>query len=148
MKKFLKKVKEKIVTFFRRLTGATKEIIPVGIKIVEAIKRITDSDIADVFVELTVFTELDDKLLKLVRKVLPKILIELDEWDEILDGTTEEKLRNSLIKINSYPKLKKNLLYLGIATEINRKLSKNSLTYAEALRATHETYNDPTLLNA
>jgi hypothetical protein len=148
MKDLLNKIKEKVISFFRRLTGKAKEIIPVGIKIVEAIKQITDSNIADVFVELTVFTELDNKILKLVHRVLPKILKELDEWDETLSGTDEEKLKNILIKINNYPKLKKNLLYLGIATELNRELSKGQLTYADALRATHEIYNDPTLLNA
>jgi hypothetical protein len=148
MRKFLKRVKEKVVNLFKRLTGKAKEIIPVGIKIVEAIKKVTDSNMADMFVELTFITDLDDKALKILRDLLPKILRELEEWDDALEGTVEEKLRNSLIKINKYPKLKKNLLYLGIATEINKELSHGKLPYEVSLTATHEAYNNPELLEA
>lgn len=145
MKNFLQKVKDKVVDLFRKLTGTVKSLIPVGIKIVEAVKRITDSKIADVIVELTVNTDLDNKALKAIRELLPKVLQELDEWDDAIEGSDEEKLKNSLIKINSYSKPKKNLLYLGIAANINKKLS--GLTYEQSITATHEAYNDPELLN-
>lgn len=148
MKAFLQRIKNKVIELFKKLTATIKAIIPVGIKIVNAIKRITDSDVADVFVTITAHTDLDNKILSFIRKTLPKVLKELEEWDDAINGTEEEILKNSLIKINNYSKPKRNLLYLGIASGLNKELAGDGLSDAEALTATHEAYNHPELLNS
>jgi DNA polymerase/3'-5' exonuclease PolX len=139
---FITKIKNKVVELFQKITGAAKKLIPVGIKVVEVIKKITDSKVADIIVELTANTDIDNKILEKVRKLLPKILKELEEWDDTINE--EEALKASLAKINGYSKARRSLLYLGIATELNRELT--GLDYRTALTATHEAYNEPELL--
>lgn len=146
MKNLFEKIKNKVIDLFRKVTGKVRVIIPIGIDIVNAIKRITDNNIADILVEMT-STGLDNKVLNIVRNLLPKILKELQEWEDITGESNEEMLRQSLLKINSYSKAKRNLLYLGIAAHINEQISNGELDYAKSVTLTHELYNDPNLIN-
>jgi hypothetical protein len=146
MKKLFEKIKNKIIDLFRKITGRAKIVIPIGIDIVNAIKRITDSDIADIFVELT-SSGLDNKVLNIIRNLLPTILKELQEWEYISGLSEAEMLKESLVKINSYNKAKRDILYLGIASHINEQISNGELDYAKAVTLTHEIYNDPNLIN-
>lgn len=146
MKEFIKKVKTKVLQLFGKLTKTAKEVIPIGIEIVNAFKKITDSKYADIFVEITP-TKLDDTGLIIVRKIIPKILKVLDEWNVVFEGQSDEEiLKNSILKINSYSNTKKNLIYLGIAASINAELSNGTLSQSESILATQAAYNEPDLL--
>ena len=147
MKNLFLKLKQVTVTLFGKLTKTAKEVIPIGIEIVNRIKKITDSEIADVIVSLTP-TKIDDSTLKAVRIIIPRVLKELDEWNDVVSGTDAEIIKASLLKINSYPSVKKNLLYLGIASAINVELSNGALTKSESIIATQSVYNNPELLNS
>ena len=147
MKNLFETIKSRVIDLLRKITGKARVIIPIGITIVNAIKTITDSNIADVFVELTA-NGLDNKILNIVRNLLPKVLQELQEWQYISGQSEAELLKQSLIKINSYSKAKRSLLYLGIASHINEQISNGELDYAKAVTLTHELYNDPNLINA
>ena len=147
MRDFFIKLKQKIVDLFHKLTKAAKVVIPIGIEIVDQIKKITDSKYADIIVALTP-TTVDDSTLKAIRTILPKVLKELDEWNAAVQGTDEEIIKASLLQINSYPAAKKNLLYLGIASIINSELANGAMTPGESIIATQSAYDNPELLNS
>lgn len=146
MKKFLEKVRDAVVKLFQWLTKTAKNIIPIGIHVVNIIKTVVDTNAVDFITRLTK-TDIDDKIIDFLRTFLPKLLKELGEWHDVVEGETDQEiLQRSIIKINSYPAVRKHLLWLGIATAINQELG--GLDYETALTATHETYNNPHLLNA
>lgn len=147
MKNLFETIKSRVIDLLRKITGKARVIIPIGITIVNAIKTITDSKIADVLVEMSA-NGLDNKILNIVRNLLPKVLQELQEWEYISGQSEAEMLKQSLLKINSYTKAKRSLLYLGIASHINEQISNGELDYAKAVTLTHELYNDPNLINA
>ena len=147
MKNLFETIKSRVIDLLRKITGKARVIIPIGITIVNAIKTITDSKIADVLVEMSA-NGLDNKILNIVRNLLPKVLQELQEWEYISGQSEAEMLKQSLLKINSYTKAKRSLLYLGIASHINEQISNGELDYAKAVTLTHVLYNDPNLINA
>lgn len=148
LKDFLLKVKTKVAELFGKLKKTAKEVIPVGIDIVNAMKKITDSPVADVFVEMTTFTNLDNIALEFARKWLPKVLKEMGEWNEDLNKSDNEIIKEAIVRINSYVPKKRNYTQLGIAASLNEIAADGEITAAQALTATHEAYNDPKLLNA
>lgn len=147
MKEFIRKVKQKISDFLFKVKKTAREVIPVGIEFVNAMKKITDSDSADLFVELTPFGW-DNSLLKTLRVLFPKILKELGEWDETLGKSDEEILHNVIIKINNYQKVKRSFKRVEIAALINAELSGGMLTVGESLVTTQAVYDDPDLLKS
>lgn len=148
MKEFIKKIKSVVVGLFSKLTKTAKAIIPVGIAVVNAMKKITDSPNTDVITALTP-SKLDEKLVSVLRAIIPKVLSELEGWDLTLNnGDENEVLLKIISRINSYPKKKRNALHLIIAATINKELSNGNLSQSESILATQTVYDNPEIIQS
>jgi len=138
MKKFLSKIK----IFLKRIVNKVKEILPIGIDVANAIKKFIDSPACDVLTMIIPGTY-DDNAVRLLRKYIPLTLFELEDCEEFLGLSDNEKLRMIILKINSYSKAKRNLTYLGIASTLNMHLSNGQMTKPESIISTQAYYENP-----
>lgn len=145
MKELLKKIKSKVLQLFGKLTKTAKEIIPVGIEIVNILKKITDSKEAESFILMT-NTKVDDIVFFTAKKYLPIVLRELGEWKESLDKSDEEILKDSILQINSYIGLEKAIKLNGLASGLSVYASNGAIELDECLPATFLVYKNPELL--
>ena len=119
LKNLLLKIKNFVVGLFVKVDETAKKFIPVGIKVVDAIKKFVDSDVADVITAL-IPGDLDNSLQLFLQKVTPSILINLRKWESIV-GTEDEntKLRLIIEELKNMGKADRDGLKLEIATQIN-----------------------------
>lgn len=147
IKELIAKVKTKVSNFLKSIKKTAQDVIPVGIEIGNLMNKIANSKEADAFVALTK-TGVDDAILAVIKKYLPIVLREMGEWDESVNKSDGELIKDAAIQINSYVKGKNNFMILGIASKINTKISYGEISEAESVTATHESYNNPALLNS
>jgi hypothetical protein len=119
LKNLFSKIKNFVINFFTKADKTTKKFISIGIKIVDAIKKFVDSDIADVITAL-IPGDLDNSLQLFLQKVTPSILINLRKWESIV-GTEDENTKLKLIidEIKNMNKVDRDGIKLEIATQIN-----------------------------
>lgn len=122
-----------------------KEIIPVGIKVVEQIKKFVDSPTADFLTDI-IPGELDNALKLTLRKIVGPILKGLREWQSITNITDEnEQFKAIMEEFKALPKNDRDALKLQAATEINAALLPDvSITDTKILTLT--AYHYPELL--
>jgi hypothetical protein len=146
MKLFLK-IKSFIGKLFTTVRKEAKTIIPVGIKVVEEIKKFIDSPVAD-FLTSVIPGNVDDGVKLTLRKILPGILKGLRKWDSIVNITDEnEQLKAIMEEFKTLSKVERDALKLQAATEINSTLLPD-VELADAKIMTLVTYHYPELLNA
>lgn len=144
IKNLLKSIGEWVHGMWDKLNDKAKELIPIAVNIVEGIKTFNDSTVAD-FVEHIVTTAIpgtaDDLLVEKVRKVLkewlPKILLELKIIDSVSQLTDDnEKLKAILteLKLTST----KGILYKGIAGKFLELMSDGEFSFDDACKLTTE----------
>lgn len=137
IKAFLLKVKLFIMNIILRV----KEILPVGIEVVNKIKTFVDSPTADVLT-MIIPGAWDDRLVMLLRRYLPIVLFELEDCEEFIGLPDNEKLRMIILKLNSYSKAKRNALYLNIASTLNMHLANGQVSKPESILATQSYYEN------
>lgn len=131
---------QKVKAFFVGLEAKLRKILPVGIKVVNQLKTAVDSKTADVLTAL-IPGDLDDQLKNLLRFILPKVLKEMEELNEIAQELSDNtQLRMIIEKINSYPKIKRSGAYLAIASAINQELMENTVTFGKIIERTQQEY--------
>ena len=144
--KWFEKLKAWIRKTFNKVNEQLKIIIPIGIEIVENMKKFVDSPTADVLTSIIPGT-VDDQIADLLRKVLPKILLKLRDWKELQDITDEqERLRQIIIEIGTgakgiLSKVERDAFKLEIASQTNAELA--GISAAQSKIATLTAYHYP-----
>lgn len=148
MKKFLLKLWAGIVDLYDKLVGNTKKVVPIAINIVQAIKKVMDSPVDDVILEiirLSIPGDADDKMIAkvkdLVEKWLPEILLRLKLVESIADiEDKNEQLRAILEQLKLSPDAVQNVYYHGLASLILEKLSDGKIQWADAVAISEYAY--------
>jgi len=148
--KVLKKLWSWIEKVFNGLNAKTKELVPVAINVVQAIKDFELSGTADVIefvVTKAIPGDADDKAIiagrAIVRKWLPKILLEL-QLVEVAANTDDlnEKLQLILQRLKLSSDETQNIVYHGIASLIVEKLSDGELSWSDAIAISEYYYKN------
>lgn len=147
LKELITKVKAQIAGFIARLTKTAREVIPVGIEVVNLMKTLVDSKYVDILTALTP-TNADENAVKALRVIIPKVLKKLEGWNDKIQASENEILNAVIQTINSYPDEKRHAMQLTAAAMINMEMASGAITLAESITATHEAYNNPKLLTA
>lgn len=139
--KALKKLWAWVSKVWEGLNTKTKELVPIAIKVVEAVKNFELSSSAD-FVEWVVTTAIpgdaDDKVVnksrEVVHKWLPKILLELQLIESIANiETLDEKLKAIVAQLRLSSDETQNIVNHGLATLIIEKLSDGELSWSDSI---------------
>ena len=141
MKKLLKKIWKAIRKVFNRLDDEAKQLLPVAIKIVDAVKKFVDSPVDDFIAAIlkeVIPGEADnfviDKIRKFVEEQLPKIIIQLDLLNSIAEiEDPNEKIRAILAQIAKATEDQKKSMYHTIASLAVEKMSDGKLTWSDSL---------------
>lgn len=141
MKKLLKKIWDFIKNLYEGLVGTTKKYIPIGIKVVDAIKKVMDSPVDDVILSIlnmAIPGDADDKLVAKAKVVLeewiPKILLELKIVEGISNITgTNEQLQAILNELKKLSPETQAIMWHGIASLIIEKLSDGELSWSDSV---------------
>ena len=147
LKEFIAKVKKDISGFIARLTKTAREVLPIGIEVVNLMKTVVESDTVDIITKLTP-TNLDDNAVKALRIIIPKVLKKFEGWNDDIQAPENDILKAIVLTVNSYQEDKSDVSYLGIAARINVEMSNGAMTFSESLPSTHEAYNKPEILTA
>lgn len=119
LKNLFTKIKNFVVGFFAKVDKTAKKFIPIGIEMVEAIKKFVDSDLADVIVQIIPGT-LDDTLKAFLEKVAPDIIINLRKWNSIVGvEDTNQKLKLIFEELKSLEKVDRDGIKTELAAQIN-----------------------------
>lgn len=144
--KLLLKIKLFIVKLFATVRREAKEIIPIGIKIVDEIKKFVDSPTAD-FLTSVIPGTIDDGIKATLRNVLPGILKGLRKWESIANIADEnEQLKAIMEEFTTLSKVERDALKLQAATEINAYLLPD-VTLPDVKIMTLAGYHHPELLS-
>lgn len=140
----------KLVAWFKKLISnvqvKAKVVIPVVIEVVNNVKNFVDSPLAD-FITTVIPGNTDDAVVKSLRTILPKVLIEIRKWNTIANIDDEnEKLKAIINEFNSLSKAERD----GIKTELAAILVSETtgLSVADAKIATLISYHYPESLNS
>lgn len=148
MKKFLQKVWNWVKGLYEGLVGTTKKYVPVAIKIVEAIKKVMDSPVDDVILEiirLAIPGDADDKMIakvkEIVEKWLPEVMLRLKLVESIAGiEDKNEQLKAILAQLKLAPNEVQNVYYHGLASLILEKLSDGKIQWADAVAISEYAY--------
>lgn len=140
MKQFILKIKTFVTNLFKTVEEQAKVIIPIGIKVVNSIKMFVDSNTADVLTAI-IPGDIDDNAKLILRAIIPKILKEMEQWQDIISLPENEQLKAIITTINSYPKVKRDAIKLSIASQVNAALMGGKLSLSDAVIATQYVYS-------
>ena len=140
MKKLIRKIWKAVQKAYSKIVDSTRQYVPIAIEVVEALKRVMDSDVDDVVAEIikrVIPGKADDLLIEKIKTTvelwLPKILLEL----RMVQGVAQQQDVNTQLKaILAELKLSsdesKAIIYHGLATLILEKLSDGDLSFSDS----------------
>jgi hypothetical protein len=140
MKKLIRKIWKAVQKAYSKIVDSTRQYVPIAIEVVEALKRVMDSDVDDVVAEIikrVIPGKADDLLIEKIKTTvelwLPKILLEL----RMVQGVAQQQDVNTQLKaILAELKLSsdesKAIVYHGLATLILEKLSDGELSFSDS----------------
>lgn len=142
LKKFLSNLWKGIKHIFDSIEDDLKKLVPIAIKVVEAIKTFDESIVSDVMTAL-IPGEVDDKIVQKLREFLPKVLLELNMIDAIA-GITDpnEQLKAILARIKLSPKSSQDVFYHGVASLILSELSDGKFSWSDAVAVAEYYYKN------
>ena len=121
-----------ISKLFHKVEDEVKKAIPVAINVVEQIKKVLDSPVADVITAI-IPGDADDKLRAKLQLVLPGLILKFQLVAAIGDIADEnEKFQAILKAINLSPDETKNVFYHGLASLILESISDGKLSWSDA----------------
>ena len=138
---FLKKVWKAVSKAWNKLEDEVKEMVPVAIKVTNAIKEIVEDGsftgelIEAVIAKIKIKGDIDEKALALIRKWVPEILTRLIIVKNISEmSTTEAQLSAIIDEIKVYNNDQKELFWDGFAKKFleyasDGKIDKNEVAY-------------------
>jgi hypothetical protein len=134
---------------WRSLNGTVKQIVPIAINVVEAVKSVNESLQGDAieFVLNQVLPDNGDEALKMLRlklsELLPKILNNLVLISDISSIEDEQqKIKSIILAINFSDDTVKNAFYHSLSVLIIEALSDGQLTWSESVQIAEYYYKN------
>jgi len=129
---FISKFFSFIKGLISKVSPEVKSVVEIGIKLVENIKKYSDSGVVDVLTAI-IPGDVDDKIVATIRLYLPKLLASLQGLEEALD---DESMKEYIEQINSLEEDAKAILTHGIASAVNRAISDDLGSMGQAFITT------------
>lgn len=141
MKKILKKIWETIKNIYNHLIGDTQKYVPIAINIVEGMKKVMDTPVDDVVLEIikvAIPGDADDKVIDKVKSVVetwvPKVLLELKIVNSIAGITdVNAQLQAILAEVKKLCPETQAILWHGFASLCIEKLSDGKITWSDGV---------------
>ena len=119
-----------------KVSPEVKSVVEIGIRLVENIKKYSDSGVVDVLTAI-IPGDVDDKVVAAIRGYLPKLLASLQGIEAALD---DKAMKEYFDRINSLEDDAKAILTHGIASAVNRVLSDEIGSMSQAFITTEVVY--------
>lgn len=140
MKKLLRKIWTAVQKAYAKMVSETREMVPIAVGAVEAIKNVMDGPVDDILAEIikaAIPGNADNILIDRARAVLaeyiPKVLFELKLIDSIANiDDPNEQLKAILLQLKLSSNETKAVVYHGLATLILEKLSDGKLSFSDS----------------
>lgn len=133
LKKWLTGIWIGISKIFHKAENEIKHLLPIVISVVENVKKVVDSPVADVATHL-IDGNFDDIAKEKLREWLPKIILELHLIDTTIHlENINEQLAVVLAKLKLSSDAAKNVFYHGLASLILEKISDGKLSWSDAV---------------
>lgn len=133
LKKFLQHLLQSIQSLFEKVEQEVQKDVVVAITVVQRIKVVIDSPVADIVTAL-IPGDADDRVKDLLRQWLPRILLELSMVQSVANIEDENaQLQAILEKLKLSSDEAKNAFYHSLASLILEKLSDGKLSWTDAV---------------
>lgn len=149
LKSLFKSILSFVSKLWRSLNGTVKQIVPIAINVVEAVKLVNESLQGDTieFVLNQVLPNTQDEALKMLRlklsKLLPKILNNLVLISDISSIEDEQqKIKSIILAINFSDDTVKNAFYHSLSVLIIEALADGQLTWSESVQIAEYYYTN------
>ena len=147
MNKLLNAIFSYVKNLYGKLVYKTKQLVPVAVSVVEAIKKIEDSKVPDVVLSIVsmVVPNIPKQQIDIIqgklKEYLPKLLLELNLINDIANITDpNEQLQKILETLKLSSDDVKNEKYHTLASKILIILSDGKVTWGEAVMFTEWYY--------
>lgn len=149
LKSLFKSIFSFVAKLWRSLNGTVKQIVPIAINVVEAVKSVNESLQEDAieFVLNQVLPDNGDEALKMLRlklsELLPKILNNLVLVSDISSIEDErQRIKSIILAINFSEDTTKNAFYHSLAVLIIESLADGQLTWSESVQIAEYYYTN------
>jgi hypothetical protein len=133
LKSFLHHLWESIASLFEKVEKEVKKDVVIAISVVQRIKVVIDSPVADVVTAL-IPGDADDRAKTLLREWLPKLLLQLGMIQSIANiENVNDQLNAIMEKLKLSSDDAKNAFYHSLASLILEKLSDGKLSWSDAV---------------
>lgn len=130
-----------IARLFNKLKSEVKKLVPIAINIVEGIKSVMDSPVDDILATIiknAIPGDADDilidKITKVVKEWIPKVLIELKMVESVAGiDDQNEQLKAILSQFKLSSDETQNIFYHGLCSLILEKLSDGKLSWSDSI---------------
>lgn len=142
LKNFLRHLWQSIKNLFDKVEAEVKKDVVVAISVVQQIKSVVDSPVADVITAM-IPGELDDQIKQQLRKLLPKLILELGLVQSVANIEDQNaQLQAILEKLKLSSDDAKNAFYHSLASLILEKLSDGKLSWTDAVAISEYYYQN------
>jgi hypothetical protein len=142
LKNFLRHLWHSIKNLFDKVEAEVKKDVVVAITVVQQIKSVVDSPVADVITAM-IPGELDDQIKQQLRVLLPKLILELTLVQSVANIEDENaQLQAILDKLKLSGDDAKNAFYHSLASLILQKLSDGKLSWTDAVAISEYYYQN------
>jgi hypothetical protein len=139
---FLRHMWQSIKNLFDKVEAEVKKDVVVAISVVQQIKTVVDSPVADV-VTAMIPGQLDDQIKTILRNLLPKLILELSLVQSVTDIEDQNaQLQAILEKLKLSSDDVKNAFYHSLASLILEKLSDGKLSWPDAVAISEYYYQN------
>ena len=149
LKSIFKSILSFVSKLWRSLNGKIKQIVPIAINVVEAVKSVNESLHGDAieFILNQVLPETKDEALKMLRsklsELLPKVLNSLVLINDISSIQDEQqKIKSIILAINFSDDAVKNAFYHSLSVLIIEALADGELTWSESVQIAEYYYKN------
>lgn len=149
LKSLFRSILSFVARLWRSLNGTVKQIVPIAIDVVEAVKLVNESLQGDAieFILNQILPNAEDEALKMLRlklsELLPKILNSLVLISDISRIEDEQqKIKSIILAINFSDDATKNAFYHSLAVLIIESLADGQLTWSESVQIAEYYYSN------
>jgi hypothetical protein len=139
---FLRHMWLSIKNLFDKVEAEVKKDVVVAITVVQQVKAVVDSPVADIVTAL-IPGNVDDQIKARLREILPKLILELSLVESVTDIEDQnERLQVILDKLKLSSDAVKNAFYHSLASIILEKLSDGKLSWSDAVAISEYYYQN------
>jgi hypothetical protein len=139
---FLRHMWLSIKNLFDKVEAEVKKDVVVAITVVQQVKAVVDSPVADIVTAL-IPGNVDDQIKVRLREILPKLILELSLVESVTDIEDQnEQLQVILDKLKLSSDAVKNAFYHSLASIILEKLSDGKLSWSDAVAISEYYYQN------